>query len=143
LAGFFFLIFGIAVTFGALDLPLGTPLDPRPGFFPLLAGIFLTGVSFIHLVRAFSKGTSGMPSFGAWWRPASLMAGMAIYSVILDFVGYVVATIILSVIILRISETKKWWKIIAVSFAASLGSYVLFDRILGVTLSPGLLRGIL
>lgn len=84
-----------------------------------------------------------MPSFGAWWRPASLMAGMAIYSVILDFVGYVVATIILSVIILRISETKKWWKIIAVSFAASLGSYVLFDRILGVTLSPGLLRGIL
>jgi putative tricarboxylic transport membrane protein len=142
-AGFFFLFFGIAVIIGSLGLPLGTPLDPKPGFFPLLAGIFLSGLSIVHLVRAFLKKSGPMQAFGAVWRPASMIAGLLIYSLILDPVGYVIATIILSVIILRILESKSWWRLVTIGIGASIGTYVLFDRIMGVTLPLGILKGVL
>jgi putative tricarboxylic transport membrane protein len=144
-AGFFFAFFGIAVVIGSLGLPLGTPLDPQPGFFPLLAGVFLSGLSIVHLARVFlkRKGSSKMQAFGAVWRPAFLIAGLFIYTFILDPVGYVIATIFLSVIILRILESKSWWKLVTISVAASIGTYVLFDRIMGVTLPLGILKGVL
>jgi putative tricarboxylic transport membrane protein len=142
-AGFFFLFLGIAVIIGALQLPLGTPLDPQPGFFPLMAGIFLSGVSILHLIRAFPKKSPGRQTAGAAWRPTLLISGLFVYSIILDPLGYVIATVVLSMIILRILESKAWWKLVTIGLAASIGSYILFDRILGVTLPPGILKGVL
>jgi putative tricarboxylic transport membrane protein len=142
-AGFFFLLVGIGCALGSLQLPLGTPLDPKPGFFPLLAGIFLSGLSILYLLRAFLKGSPERRTFVAKWRPGLLIIGLFIYSIILDPVGYVVAMIVLSLAILRILETTTWWKLAAISLAASIGSYILFDRILGVNLPLGLLKGFL
>lgn len=144
-AGLFFLFLGVAVVVGSLRMPLGTPLDPQPGFFPLLAGIFLSGLSIAHLVLAYlkRKKSMNMQAFGAVWRPAFLIGGLFIYTFILDPLGYVIATIFLSVIILRILESKSWWKLSAISLASSVGSFILFDRILGVTLPLGLLKGLL
>jgi putative tricarboxylic transport membrane protein len=144
-AGLFFLFLGVAVIVGSLRMPLGTPLDPQPGFFPLLAGVFLSGLSIVHLALAFHKrkGSSKIQAFGTVWRPASMIAGLLIYSFILDPVGYVIATIFLSVIILRILESKSWWKLVTISIGASIGTYVLFDRIMGVTLPLGILKGVL
>ena len=144
-AGLFFLLLGVAVIVGSIRMPLGTPLDPQPGFFPLLAGIFLSVLSVVHLVLAFLKRKKSlkMQALGAVWRPAFLIAGLFIYTFILDPLGYVIATIFLSVIILRILESKSWWKLSAISLASSVGTFVLFDRILGVTLPLGVLKGLL
>jgi len=142
LSGLFFLIFGIAVIIGALGLPLGTPLEPKPGFFPLLAGIFLSALSFIYLIRLATGSGSEIRSAGVWTRPAGLIAGLGVYTLILNFVGYLIATILLSVIVLRVLETPKWWRVIVLGSAAALSSYLLFDVILGVTLPPGLLKGL-
>ncbi len=142
-AGFFFLLIGIGDVVGSLRLPLGTPLDPKPGFFPLLAGAFLSGLSIIYLVYAFLKVGPGKQAFRIAWRPGLLIIGLFIYSIILDPVGYVIAMIVLSLMILRILETTTWWKVATISLTASIGSYLLFDRILGVTLPPGLLKGFL
>ena len=144
-AGLFFLLLGVAVIVGSVRMPLGTPLDPQPGFFPLLAGIFLSVLSVVHLVLAFLKRKKSlkMQALGAVWRPAFLIAGLFIYTFILDPLGYVIATIFLSVIILRILESRSWWKLSAISLASSVGTFVLFDRILGVTLPLGVLKGLL
>jgi len=40
-------------------------------------------------------------------------------------------------------ESKSWWKLVTISVAASIGTYVLFDRIMGVTLPLGILKGVL
>jgi putative tricarboxylic transport membrane protein len=141
-AGCFFLLLGIGEIVGALRLPLGTPLDPKPGFFPLVAGIFLSCLSVFYLLRVLLKTGAGSRASGIAWRPGLLIIGLFIYSLVLDSLGYVIAMIVLSVIILRILETKTGWKLAAVSLAASIGSYLLFDRILGVSLPPGILRGL-
>ncbi len=68
---------------------------------------------------------------------------MVLYVAILERVGYVISTIMLSVVILRILETKSWWVLAGVSLILSIGSYVVFDRLLGVTLPSGILKSFL
>jgi putative tricarboxylic transport membrane protein len=68
---------------------------------------------------------------------------LLIYTFTLDPLGYIISTIFLSVVILRILDSKSWWKLSAVSFASSIGTFVLFDRILGVTLPLGVLKWLL
>jgi hypothetical protein len=54
-------------------------------------------------------------------------------------VGYVISTIMLSAVVLRVLETKSWWVLAVVSLVLSIGSYLLFVRLLGVTLPNGIL----
>jgi putative tricarboxylic transport membrane protein len=75
------------------------------------------------------------------WRPVILIAGLFVYAVVLDVVGYVVATTVLSVVVLRVLDTKTWWKLLVISLALSLGTYLLFDRLLDVSLPEGVLGG--
>jgi putative tricarboxylic transport membrane protein len=137
----FFAFVGIGCIVASLQLPIGTPLDPRPGFFPLLAGGFLVFLSILNLIRAFFKKSAITKAFGPMRKPAFLIASFFIYSFILTPTGYVIATIFLSGAILGTLDVKPWWKLILISLVTSAGSYILFDRILGVTLPLGPLKG--
>jgi hypothetical protein len=68
--------------------------------------------------------------------------GLIAYCAILDYAGYVISTIFLSAIILRVMETRAWWKYVVVTISLSIGTYVLFDRVLGLALPPGFFKGI-
>ena len=68
---------------------------------------------------------------------------MVIYVAILEEIGFVLATVMLSAMVLRILDTKSWWVLVAASLVLSVGSYVLFDRLLGVTLPGGVLTRLL
>ncbi len=142
LASFFGIFLGVAVIIGAARLQLGTPSEPQPGFFPFMAGVILLVLCAILLVKAFSGRSQGGEAFGELWRPVILIAGLFVYSVVLDSLGYVIATIVLSVAVLRVLDTKTWWKLAAVSLLLSLGTYFLFDRLLDVSLPSGILAGL-
>jgi hypothetical protein len=117
--GSLILIFaGIMVIIGSIGLRLGTPTEPQPGFLPFVSAIILIILSLILLIQAFHGSSTG-------------------------FQTVVIATIILSAVILRVLDTRTWWKVAAVSLALSIGSYVLFDGLLGVTLPHGILEGVM
>jgi putative tricarboxylic transport membrane protein len=134
---------GAGVIIGAIKLRVGSATEPQPGFFPFVGGVLLMVLSSILLVQAWRGRSLGTKAFGELRRPTILILGMVAYVIIFDWVGYVVATIILSGIVLRILETKSWWVLIAVSLVLSVGSYILFDRLLGVTLPNGILAKLL
>lgn len=142
-AGFFCIFFGATMMIGAIKLRLGTPSEPQPGFFPFVAGIILVVLSAILLIRAFSGRGEGAEPFGELWRPAILAIGLFLYSLLLDSMGYIIATIILSMVVLRVLDTKAWLKLAAISLILSVGTYFLFDRLLDVPLPLGILTGIL
>ena len=73
-------------------------------------------------------------------RPTILVVGLLIYSLILDLAGYVIATTMLSAVVLFVMDVKIWWKVLAIGLVVSLASYALFDRLLGITLPPGILE---
>jgi hypothetical protein len=46
----------------------------------------------------------------------------------------------LSAVVLYVMDVKIWWKVLAIGLVVSLASYALFDRLLGITLPPGILE---
>ncbi len=143
MAGLILILIGAGVIVGALKLRVGSATEPQPGFFPFVGGVLLLVLSSVLLVQALRGRGIGSRAFGELRRPAILIAAMVVYVIILEGVGYVIATIILSAVILRILETKSWWALAVVSLVLSIGSYLLFDRLLGVTLPSGILRSFL
>ena len=138
----FGIFLGISVLVGSIRLHVGTPTEPQPGFFPFVAGIILVVLCGILLVKDLSGRSPGGEAFGELWRPGILILGLFVYAFVLDFLGYVIATIILSAIILRVLDTKAWWKMAVISLVLSVGTYALFDRALDVSLPAGILAGL-
>lgn len=135
----FFICVGIGFMIGAIGLRVGKPTEPQPGFFPFLGGIVLVLLSGILLFQAWHRGRGEPQALGKLWGPATVILGLIAYVATLDSVGYLITTTILSAIVLRVLETKSLWVLIVTSLILAIGSYIIFDRLLGVPLPSGIL----
>lgn len=136
--GICFLGVGIGFTIGAIQLQIGKPTEPQPGFFPFLDGVILIVLSALFLFQARFGRTGETRAFGKLWSPGIVVLGLILYVASLETLGYIIATALLSAVILRVLETK-FRVLFPVSLLLAVGSYILFDRLLGVTLPGGLL----
>lgn len=139
IASIVLLFVGIGATIGAIRLRVGTPTEPQPGFFPFLGGVILIGLSGVLLFQAWRRRSIGFQDFGKLWGPAAVVLGLVVYVATLEFLGYLIATTILAVMVLRVLGTKSLWVLIATSLILVIGSYVIFNRLLDVPLSSGIL----
>ena len=134
---------GIGVVIEAIRLQVGTPLMPQPGFFPLLGGSLLIVLSLIFLVRAWlARGeTSRQPreAFGELRRPLILVVSMGLYTAVLEWMGYILPTLLITALILRVLGVTSWKELGLASLGISVGTYFLFGRILGIELPTGVL----
>jgi hypothetical protein len=68
--------------------------------------------------------------------------GLVVYISISSYTGYLLATTILSIIVLRAMEAKRWRVIIVGSLAVAVGSYIIFKLLLGLPLPRGTIFGL-
>lgn len=145
-AGLAFLALGAGVCVEANRLGFGSVLAPEPGFFPWIGGATLLGLSVGLLVRAAGGRTDGggrtcpTPE-GEWAPPLLLLASLAVYVPLLEPLGYPITTTGLCVVTLRVLKTRRWPVTLGVSAALALGTFYLFNRMLGVGLPAGPLFG--
>jgi putative tricarboxylic transport membrane protein len=143
IGGVMLILIGIGVVIGSIRLHVGTLLVPQPGFFPLVGGLLLVGLSVILLVQGFlGRGTTPRQpreAFGEWRRPLILVVSMSAYTVVLEVLGYVLPTIAIAIIILRVLGVTSWKVLILASGGLSVGTYYLFARIMGIELPAGVL----
>jgi putative tricarboxylic transport membrane protein len=137
------MVIGIGVTIWSIRLHIGTPLMPEPGFFPFIGGILLAGLSMILLVQGW-LGRNKAPrqpqeAFGEWRRPLILVVSMSVYTAVLEALGYVLPTIVLAAVILRVLGVTSWKVLVLASVSLSAGTYYLFGRLLGIELPAGIL----
>ena len=137
-AGLCFAVIGILFMIGAVKLRVGVPTEPRPGFFPFIDGIILIVLSTLFLIQIFSGRIGESHAFGKMGGPILVVLTLILYVATLETLGYVITTTILSAVVLKVMETKPWI-IVLVSLILAVVSYLLFDRLLGVTLPRGLL----
>jgi hypothetical protein len=135
----FLFLLGIGAMIGAVQLKIGTPTEPQPGFFPFVAGIILLIFSTLIFFQAWFGASQHKVAFGEIGRPALLLGVMILLVLVMDSLGYVLGTLIASFLILRILGAKSWGVLILTSLCLSIGTYVLFDRLLGVDLPVGIL----
>ncbi|MEU7746399.1 tripartite tricarboxylate transporter TctB family protein [Nonomuraea sp. NPDC049158] len=114
-----------------------------PRAFPLLVGIGMAVVAVIGVVQAFRAPVTreGGEDKGVHWRPVLLLIGaLALYAVLLAPVGYWQATTLFFVAVARVLGSRKLVRDLVVGLLLALATYLLFDRVLGITLPPGLIR---
>lgn len=139
--GLCFLAIGIAFTVGSVKLKIGVPTEPQAGFFPFIDGIILIALSALFLFQAWRGRAGDSPAFGRVGGPAIVVLALVLYVATLETLGYVITTAVLSAVVLRVMETKPGI-LVLVSLILPVVSYLLFDRLLGVTLPPGLMAAI-
>ncbi|MEU4228249.1 tripartite tricarboxylate transporter TctB family protein [Nonomuraea sp. NPDC026600] len=113
-----------------------------PRAFPLLVGLGMAVVAVIGVVQAFREPVAGGgEDEGVHWRPVLLLIGtLALYAALLAPVGYWQATTLFFVAVARVLGSRKLVRDLVVGLLLALATYLLFDRVLGITLPPGLIR---
>ena len=139
IGGLFLLFISIGAILGAMRLHVGKVSEPQPGFFPFCGGVVLAFLSGIILFQGLSGRSKGGEAFGQLWRPIIMIVGLVVYVALLDSLGYIISTIVLSIILLRVLGTTRWGVLATAALLIAFGSYILFDRLLGVTLPGGIL----
>lgn len=134
-----FLAVAIGACVGADRLGFGSVLAPEPGFFPWLGGLTLGGLSLVLFVQAWRGRDTAPPATAGSARPAILLAALALYVPLLEPVGYPIVTTALCIVALRILDARRWPVVVGVSIVIALGSFLLFQRGLGVELPLGVL----
>jgi putative tricarboxylic transport membrane protein len=143
-----FLALAVIVLVSAFRIPEGGGYQAvGPRAFPLLVGCGLGIVAAIGVVQAFmpSRTGSALEADDAagpiQWRPTLvLLVALAGYAALLVPVGYWQSTTVFFVVCARVLGSRRLVRDAVIALALALATYVLFDRVLGITLPPGLVR---
>ena len=138
--GLCFLAVGLGFTGGAIGLQIGGPTEPLPGFFPFLGGVALIFLAAVFLLQVRRGRAGNGPAFGKLRGPGTVVLALILYVVSLEWLGFVIATGLLSAVVLKVMQTH-WRMLVPVSFVLATVCYILFDRFLGLTLPGGFLAG--
>jgi len=139
----FWILLGLYVSWASRGMGIGTLYYPGPGLMPFYLGIGLVLISVYMLFCLFLKKSRGEDKTGPPWRRigylriAVVVTALIIYSLVIEQVGYIVATLILMAILFGSAGTKKTYAVIA-SLLTVLITYLGFTY-LGLRFPPGIL----
>jgi len=135
---------GLFIIIGSLSLlEIGSLNRPGPGLFPLAAGFVLSLLSLAIAVKVlFMKDKRSLGELWAesnWHGVFYAVGSLLIYSILLEWAGFVIMTALLLIFLFRAIEPQKWKMAIGLAISSSVGFYLLFDRVLQVLLPRGIL----
>lgn len=138
---FFFVLLSGAICFESYKLGLGSLSNPAPGLFPFLTGAILGFLSILWLViNLLPGGPWGWAKISiSWGRVVPMLGGLFLYSVLLNFLGFALATFLLILGLLKGIERKSWVSSGLVALGISIFSYIVFRIWLRVQLPEGFL----
>ena len=135
-SGLFFFGLSLFILWESFRLELGTFKEPGSGFLPLCAGLALGLLSLVLIMRGWKVREVGKPYS---WRVILALASLFAYSLVLDSLGFIVASFLLVGILLRIGKQRPWWVLVGVSALTAFLSYLIFGVFLSVYFPRGFL----
>jgi putative tricarboxylic transport membrane protein len=135
----------LALAFGAfiesMKLPFGTVSAPAAGFFPLVLSALLALTSLFGFVGALRESEASLVAEQSlvWKKILLTLGSLLVFALAFEGVGYLVATLLFIIFLLRLVERKSWGLSLGVGVSAAIISYVIFGLILGTPLPAGFL----
>ena len=139
LAGGSFLA-GILYLAATWRYPLGSARQPGPGLYPLLVAALLlvASVGTAWEAKSVPAGTGlEWPTRAGRWRIAAILAAILGYILLLPNLGHPVASGATTLLSLQALGGLRWATKIILAVVLGLGSYYLFNTLLGVPLPRG------
>lgn len=130
-------LIGVAVAIGGVRLRIGTVSVPEPGFFPFISGTLVACLSLCRAIGvSLRKGPLTALDDGTAkpGKAVALAAALVIYTLVLEYLGYILATTFLAIVVMRITHRQSWVVAIGLSVLVALLSYYLFSVLLQVSL---------
>jgi putative tricarboxylic transport membrane protein len=142
------LAIGVGISATSLKYGVGDFISPGAGFITFFAGLVLSLLSLILFITSVIRKEPRQGILSLW---KGLEFGKAIYIVVLlllyaltlQYLGFLLATLILLVFLFRIKGNYSLIKVIGLSLLISLGAYLVFQVWLQVQLPQGILQGII
>lgn len=131
-------LMGVAVIalIEARHLPFGSLLQPDAGFFPQTLSTLLLVASFVIVVSSFFRNSEPAQFSVRSWQVLIAGASFIVYGVVLQRVGFVLATTVIMLLMVRGLGRMKWTHALMVAVPSVLLSYFAFTQ-LGVPLPRG------
>ena len=133
------MLFSIYLVEESWRMPPSATFGPGAGFLPLWLGVLLALLSILLIVNAFRRPVVPamkpiFPSGRTLLRLGAVIAGLTVYILTLEVLGFLVGTGLLTAYLLGFVEREKWYTTILVAALNSAGLYLVFQVLLGVNL---------
>ncbi len=135
-SGLFFFGLSLLLMWESLRVELGTFLAPGSGFLSFGVGLVLCSLSVVLIFRGWSVRRAQTPHSR---RVALAIASLFIYSLVLNALGFVVATFFFVGVLFQLGQPRRWWCLIGMSATVTLLAYVIFGVLLHVYFPKGFL----
>ncbi|WP_433285179.1 tripartite tricarboxylate transporter TctB family protein [Pseudonocardia sp. CA-142604] len=138
--GALMMLTSVLVIVDAVQLP-DTTAVVGPAVVPLPVGVLLGGVGAGLLVDSVTKLREAVP--GPPWqsraglRVLALVIALILFAVLLPLLGYVVSATALFVAAALLLGAPRGWRVVAYGWALAATVFLIFDRMIGLTLPAG------
>jgi len=141
---------GVAILSGAFYLPAGAGYaQVGPGVVPKFVGVGLILLGIALLREVLTGGFRGVDEEAEkhmpmdWISFAWVSAGIILYGLMVERVGFVFASTVLYVLVARSFASRRWILNIVAGFILAAFVFAIFNYGLGLTLPAGLLKLVL
>ena len=133
------LVFGLIALEEARKLRFGSIARPGPGFFPVVLAAAFSLVCLVLLVSAIRTRDAGAaPGLRLGWpKIVAVMAALFVYALVLEPLGFVIATFALLLFFFKALERQRWVSALAGSLVTAFVTYLVFKIWLNVQLPAG------
>ena len=140
------LALAIYFAFEGKAMGLGHPSDPGSGYIQFWTGLIMSVLAVVQLVHSLlpNANKAGMASVFAnirWGKVLYVTALLMAYTATLEFLGFLIATFILLVILFKTVEPQGWGISVLGSAVTTLVAWGVFVAWLGTQLPAGVLLG--
>jgi len=135
-SGLFFFGLSLLLIWESLRVELGTFLVPGSGFLSFGVGLALGALSIALIYRGWGVRESQKPHSR---RVVLALVSLFIYSLVLDILGFLVATFFLVGILFHLGQPRRWWLLIGMSALVTSLAYLIFGILLHVYFPRGFL----
>jgi hypothetical protein len=146
-SGILLFLLGLGICWKSLTYPLGSLRRPGGGFFPLIASIFLMGLSAVITAQAFlskdSEKDMRSPFFQEKKAPQRILLGFAAllgYRYLLPVIGFAPATCFFIFFLSRFLGKYSWKGCLFFSLITAVGAYYLFEVWLKIPMPRAMIR---
>ena len=131
---------GLAGVWSGIRYGVWQALSPGAGFLPALSGgaLCLLGVAIFATDVRSSQASAEDGEHGSGWRLLGYMVGLLGFALLMEPLGAIAAIVLLFLWILAGVEQLPWRLVLTVTAGATVGAWLLFDRLLQVPLPRGL-----
>ncbi len=147
ISGIFWFLFSLFVSYVSYKLGLGSVYQPGPGFLFFWTGIVIAILSLVVVMRSFRTHVSEEEKEAptgkrSATKVALVLAALLVYALLMEWLGFLIVTLLLFIFLLGVIERKKWWFAVMVSLAVTVLAYLLFEVGLQSQLPKGLLESL-